>query len=273
MSSPDAVAAYYDTHQSLYTRFWSEDALHYGYWYADTRTLAEAIVNENRFILDTLEINENDVVLDAGCGVAGTAIFIAKATGARVEGVTLSQVQLAIARTKIAAAGLTDAVSVSVQNFQSTRFPDATFTKQFGLGSICHGSDKDMYAREAYRMMRPGGRLAIADVFLAERSLSAAEVAICNDFIEGWEMSSLLRRSEFESLLSSAGFVNMKFIETQQYIWPSVRKLYRYGLITAPVNLILHQLGLTRRNVSAFAQKATYEKGIARYGVLVAERP
>lgn len=273
MVSLDAVAEYYDTHQSIYTRWWAKDALHYGFWYANTRTLAEAVVNTNRFVLDTLEINKDDVVLDAGCGVAGTSIFIAKATGARVEGITLSKVQMAIARTSIAAAGLTGAVNVSIQDYQKTHFPDATFTKQFGLESISHASDKGAYLKEAYRLMKPGGRLAIVDMFITERDLSAAEVSIYNDCAEGWVVPHFLRRSDYDSALASAGFVNVKFLDMQEYVWPSVRILHRYGLVTAPVNLIRHKLGLTRRNVAGYAQKAFFEKRIATYGVLVAERP
>lgn len=52
-----------------------------------------------------------------------------------------------------------------------------------------------------------------------------------------------------------------------------MRRLYGYGLLTAPVNLVRHKLGLTKRNGSAVAQRALFQRGIATYGVLVAERP
>ena len=120
--------------------------------------------------------------------------------------------------------------------------------------------------------MKPGGRLAIVDIFLAERDLSVAEVAIYNDFNEGWVVPSLLRRSEYESALASAGFINIKYLDMEAYVLPSVRILYRYGLLTAPVNLIRHKLGLTRRNVAAFAQKALFDRRIVTYGGLAAER-
>jgi cyclopropane fatty-acyl-phospholipid synthase-like methyltransferase len=271
--SLEVVASYYDSHQRQYTRFWSEDALHYGFWYATTRTLTDALANTNRFVLDILDINADDVVLDAGCGVAGTAIFIAQTTGARVEGITLSQIQLAIARTKIAAAGVSAMVHVSLQDFQRTSFPDATFTKQFSIESICHANDKRDYLSEAYRLMKPGGRLAIVDAFLADRDLSSAELRIYANAIDGWAVPNLLRRSEFESALAVAGFVGIKFYDMQAYVWPSIRRIYRYGLITTPVNLVRHKLGLTRRNVSALFQKALFERRIATYGVFVAERP
>ncbi|MCA1568603.1 MAG: class I SAM-dependent methyltransferase [Acidobacteria bacterium] len=95
------VARYYNTHQIIYTLFWSRTALHYGFWYEDTNSLAEAVLNTNRFVIDAMAIDFNDIVLDAGCGVGGTSIHVAETTGAKVEGVTLSDVQLKIARKRV----------------------------------------------------------------------------------------------------------------------------------------------------------------------------
>src|SRR3989344_7042176 len=92
------VADYYDSHQIIYSIFWSKTALHYGLWYDNTKNLAEAIINTNKFVKEVLEINSSDVVLDAGCGVGGTSVYIAEATSTKVEGITLSDVQLKIAR-------------------------------------------------------------------------------------------------------------------------------------------------------------------------------
>src|SRR5688500_934131 len=97
-SRNDAIVEYYNSSQFYYTHFWSRTALHYGLWYDDTRNLAEAIRNTDKLVIQVLAITSADVVLDAGCGVGGTAMYIAETTGARVAGVTLSDVQLSIAR-------------------------------------------------------------------------------------------------------------------------------------------------------------------------------
>ena len=81
------IARYYDSHQIIYTLFWSRTALHYGLWYEDTKNLAEAIRNTNRLVVDALTIDSKDTVLDAGCGVGGASIYVAETTGARVEGI------------------------------------------------------------------------------------------------------------------------------------------------------------------------------------------
>jgi cyclopropane fatty-acyl-phospholipid synthase-like methyltransferase len=74
--------------------------LHYGFWYEDTKSLAEAILNTNNFVIEALAIESNDTILDAGCGVGGTSMHVAETTGATVEGITLSDVQLNISEEK-----------------------------------------------------------------------------------------------------------------------------------------------------------------------------
>ena len=90
------IKEYYNQTQILYNLFYSKgtNGLHYGFWYKDTKKPSEAILNTNKFVLNILQIDNEDSVLDAGCGIGGTSIFIAESTGAKVSGITLSEVQL-----------------------------------------------------------------------------------------------------------------------------------------------------------------------------------
>ncbi len=54
---------------------------HYGFWYEDTKTYREAANNEVECIIEKGGINSKSIVLDAGCGVGGAAIHIAKKQG------------------------------------------------------------------------------------------------------------------------------------------------------------------------------------------------
>src|SRR5437868_6451338 len=154
------IARYYDRHQIIYTLFWSRTALHYGFWYEDTKSLAEAILNTNRFVVDALAIDFKDTVLDAGCGVGGTSMHVAETTGAIVEGITLSDVQLKIARRRASKALAARLLNFSKQDFTKTNFRENTFSKIFGIESICYAHRKIDFLKEAYRILKPGGRIA-----------------------------------------------------------------------------------------------------------------
>lgn len=267
------IAEYYNTHQSSYTRFWSRTALHYGLWYDDTKSLAEAITNTNELVVRMLAISSDDVVLDAGCGVGGTSVYIAENTGARVEGVTLSEVQLNIAQGHAAQSTSANRLTFSIQDYTSTNFEAETFSKVFGIESICYAYDKIDFLNEAFRIMHPGGRIVVIDTFLTKDELNPTEQYIYEKFIGGWVVPNLASQTQFHDLLVRAGFTNVKYYDLRQQIEPSVRRVYRFSLVTSPWNYVKSKLGLARENLSATYQKAAFDRQIAMYGVFAAMKP
>jgi len=162
------IERYYDTQQIFYTLFWSRTALHYGLWYENTKSLTEAVLNTNKFIVEALNIGADDRVLDAGCGVGGTSIYVAEATGATVDGITLSTRQVRIAKRRAAKSSASRSLNFSRENFTRTRFKEETFSKLFGVESVCYAHRKSDFLREAHRVMKPRGVVAIIDLFLAK---------------------------------------------------------------------------------------------------------
>jgi tocopherol O-methyltransferase len=267
------VAEYYNSHQSSYSRFWSRTALHYGFWYDDTRNLAEAIINTDRFVIEVLAINSDDVVLDAGCGVGGSSIYIAETTGARLHGITVSEIQLKIAQRRAANSSLANRLSFSQQDYTCTNYTEGTFSKVFGIESVCYAKDKLDFLTEAYRIMQPGGRIAVLDAFLTKDELDPTEQGIYTKFTTGWVVPNLSSRAHFHSLLMQAGYTNIMFHDMHRYVQKSVRRIHRFSLLTSPVNFVASKLGLARENLAALYQKALFERKIAIYGVFVAEKP
>jgi tocopherol O-methyltransferase len=64
-------------------------AMHYGFWDKETSNHAEALINMNRALATRAEVRPGDHVLDAGCGIGGSAIWLARDFGVRVVGITL----------------------------------------------------------------------------------------------------------------------------------------------------------------------------------------
>ena len=75
-----AVVRYYERCETDYRWLWDLDrslAMHVGIWDAHTRTLREALARQNEILAEHAAIGAGDRVLDAGCGVGGSAIFLA----------------------------------------------------------------------------------------------------------------------------------------------------------------------------------------------------
>ena len=98
-------------------------------------------------------------LLDVGCGWGSLALHAAQRYGADVVGVTISTEQAALARERVAAAGLADRVEIRVQDYRDV--PDGPFDAISSIGMAEHVGAGGMpaYVATLRDLLRPGGRL------------------------------------------------------------------------------------------------------------------
>jgi len=115
------VAHHYDLNGRLYSLFLDRDRQYScAYFPRGDETLEEAQAAKKRHIAAKLLLNRpNLTVLDIGCGWGGMALTLAREYGARVTGITLSTEQLAEARNRAAAEGLSDRVSFELMDYRA----------------------------------------------------------------------------------------------------------------------------------------------------------
>jgi cyclopropane-fatty-acyl-phospholipid synthase len=106
-----------------------------------------------------LHLTPGQRVLDVGCGWGSFAIHAAKCHGVNVVGVTLSEQQAALARKRVAEAGLDGQVTIRIQDYRD--IDDGFFDAIASIGMVEHVGERriDEYARCLARLLQPGGRL------------------------------------------------------------------------------------------------------------------
>ncbi len=113
------AAHHYDLSDRLYELFLDADRQYScAYFQSPVDTLEMAQDQKKRHLMAKLLPASGQRVLDIGCGWGGLALTIARRTGARVLGITLSQEQLAVARRRAAAAGLADRVRFDLLDYR-----------------------------------------------------------------------------------------------------------------------------------------------------------
>ncbi len=105
-----------------------------------------------------------DHVLDIGCGIGGPARWIAKAAGCRVAGVDLVPEFAAAGRALCEATGQSDRVDIRAGDALALPFADATFDRAYSQNVAMNIADKPAMYREALRVLKPGGVLALSNL-------------------------------------------------------------------------------------------------------------
>jgi cyclopropane fatty-acyl-phospholipid synthase-like methyltransferase len=276
-----AIRRYYDENQVLYDVFWSDRrsrSMGYGFWDGTTRKLSDALVNQHREIASRLRVGPDDVVLEAGCGVGGATVHLCAQHHARATGITLSSRQARRGRLNAQRRQAAGRASFAVADFTRAGFADGAFTRVFACESVCHAADKRAFLAEAFRLLRPGGRLLVCDGFLSGRALSPAEDRAYREWCLGWALPGLDSVDAFGTAMADAGFVEVAFADRTDAVLPSARRIRRLGMTVGALVRALHRLGLARTSqarhaVACLRQHDVLAGGLARYGVFTGVRP
>ncbi len=120
VNSKNNVAHHYDINEDLYKLFLDKDMQYScAYFHNPNISLEQAQKDKKQHIIKKLQIDKNMNVLDIGCGWGGMAIEIAKSTGAKVKGITLSENQFKTASERAQKEGLSDKVTFALQDYRN----------------------------------------------------------------------------------------------------------------------------------------------------------
>ena len=122
VNSKNNVAHHYDINEDLYKLFLDKDMQYScAYFHNPNISLEQAQKDKKEHIIRKLQIDKNMSVLDIGCGWGGMAIEIAKSTGAKVKGITLSENQFKTASERAQKEGLSDKVTFALQDYRNEK--------------------------------------------------------------------------------------------------------------------------------------------------------
>ena len=274
------IIDYYRDTENAYKDSWDLNnslAIHYGYWDEKVRSFPESLIRMNEVMMKTADIKPSDRVLDAGCGVGGSSLFLASMLGCRVTGITLSERQVNKATGNAKKKGISGLVDFNVMNYAATDFPDASFDVVWGCESICYADDKEQFIKEAYRLLKPGGRLVVADGFVS--TLENNNNADIRKWLDGWQVNYLETPERFRQFMNDVGFKDISYQDISKQASHSSRRLYRFYFL-ASLYLLWKKINFSRpatdfqkKNIVACKyQYKGMKKGLWQYGLITGQK-
>jgi cyclopropane fatty-acyl-phospholipid synthase-like methyltransferase len=203
--------------------------MHFGYYRAGTNPLhREAMLEQmNAEVLTRLQVDDiaEPRLIDLGCGLGATLrSFARRLPQAQLVGLTRVPWQVEQACALNMSAGC-EHIRVIEGDYEETLLPCCSYDGVYALESSCHahGADKGVFLTEAHRLLRPGGRLVVADGFLASsRFAHALQQRIYSKLCECWVIEELAQLHLFTARLEKLGFSNITVEYLQMRVAPSV---------------------------------------------------
>jgi SAM-dependent methyltransferase len=160
-------------------------------------TIAEA-----QRMCELLQLRTGDVLADLACGAGGPGLWMAKESGASLIGADPSAAGLSAARARARAAGLADRSRFLQGTFEQTNLPDGAVDAAMSVDAFQYAPDKRAALAEFFRILRPGGRVAVI-AFEVDPARAAGVPVIGADPI-----------TDYVPLLEAAGFDVEAYEET-----------------------------------------------------------
>ncbi len=161
------------------------------------------------------ELREGEVVLDLGSGGGIDVLLSARRVGpsGKAYGLDMTDEMLALARENASKAGVAN-VEFLKGEMEDIPLPDASVDVIISNCVVNLSPDKDAVLREAYRVLKPGGRFAVADIVTRGKMPSALRSNLL-----AWAgcVAGALEENEYREKLISAGFETPEVETLREY--------------------------------------------------------
>ncbi len=269
---PTAIRWHYDLGSLFYRILWGEH-IHHGVWDRDRsvpdaqRALIDRLVTEAR-------LAPGARVLDVGCGLGGTALYLAARYGCDVTGITISPVQRHWAAATARIRGLGRRTRFLAVNAERVSFPDERFDLVLSIECTEHFFDKQRFFRRCAGWLRPNGAVGICAWLAAEDAAQCDERRrliehVCDAFL----CPSLGSASDYRCWLSAAGLR----VESVTLLGPHVARTWEVCMQRTQNRPLRWLARLAGKDFAAFldgfgAILHAFRSGAMDYGIFVARR-
>lgn len=270
------IAQFYDSSSKLWEQIWGEH-MHHGYYgrggnYKLNRRQAQ--INLIEELLNFAHATSASNILDVGCGIGGSTLYLSEKFKATATGITLSPVQAARASQRASLAKLESQVSFEVADALNMPFADDSYDLVWSLESGEHMADKTQFLLECYRVLKPGGLFIFATwchrpTNSLAGSLTVDEKRHLEEIYRVYYLPYVISLPEYEAIAHHCGFNNIIADDWSTAVAPFWDTVIESAFAPKVIIGLLNSGWTTIQGALALGLMSRgYERGLVRFGVL-----
>ncbi|MEO0803035.1 MAG: methyltransferase domain-containing protein [Cyanobacteria bacterium J06642_2] len=275
-----SIRKFYDASSGLWEQVWGEH-MHHGYYEPGAARVSrrQAQIDTIDRLLDwsyddQLDAEAISTLLDVGCGIGGSSLYLAERLAAEATGITLSPVQAERARARAEELDLGDRAQFQVADALAMPFADNQFDLVWTLESGEHMADKHQFLAECQRVLKPGGRLALATWCHREGELNADERRHLEKICDVYCLPYVVSLSAYEEIARSQQWQGIRTADWSEQVAPfwdvvidSAKELFVLPRV------LMAGWQTVRATLSLRLMSRGYARGLVKFGLLTATKP
>lgn len=278
------IQQFYDASSGLWEDVWGEH-MHHGYYGADgkqKKDRRQAQIDLIEELLNWADIHQAKNILDVGCGIGGSTLYLANKFQASATGITLSPVQANRATQRAKEAGFapnsdsTATAQFLVADALNMPFPDHSFDFIWSLESGEHMPTKEKFLQECYRVLKPGGKFLFVTWChrpIDEQPLTADEQKHLEDIYRVYCLPYVISLPEYEAIARSLSLRNLRTADWSTAVAPFWDVVIDSAITPSAIfGLLRSGWGTIQAALSLGLMQRGYQRGLIRFGLLVGEK-
>jgi len=271
------IKNFYDRSTPVWLDVWGEH-MHHGHYGPDGKQQKERVAAQLDMIeamLDWGKVSDANQVLDAGCGVGGSARYLAKKFDANALGFTLSPVQAENANRYNQQAGLSDQVNIEVRDMMTLTEVNQKFDLIWSMESAEHIAEKARLFDLFYQHLQPDGTLLMATWCHRhpDPALTQTEKNLLDKVCQLYHLPPMVSINNLATMATNAGFKNIRTANWSDAVSPFWKTVIRSAFTWRGMTGLLKSGSTTIKGAWAMQyMQRGYQMGLIKFGVLRGER-
>lgn len=274
------IQQFYDASSGLWEQVWGEH-MHHGYYGAtgnEKKDRRQAQIDLIEELLIWAGIGQASNILDVGCGIGGSSLYLAEKFNASATGITLSPIQAKRAAQRAQEADLTSRVRFEVADALEMPFSDDSFDFVWSMESGEHMPDKQKFLAECYRVLKPGGTFLMATwchrpITPATGALTTEERQHLADIYRVYCLPYVISLPEYAEIADNLPFQDIRTADWSDAVEPFWDIVIDSAFEPQALFALLQSgWGTIQAALSLGLMSRGYRRGLIRYGLLCANK-